>query len=119
MLSNNGYRPILGALLAASLIGCRSAPHRASDWTTEMAANTTYASPADQTAGHPSPADDEWVCPMHPQVRRPEPGECPACGMDLVRADRSDDGESAPARSARSHGSGASHSPSSGCGHCG
>ncbi len=28
--------------------------------------------------------DKEWTCSMHPQVRSPEPGECPICGMDLV-----------------------------------
>ncbi len=26
-----------------------------------------------------------YVCPMHPQVVRGEPGRCPICGMDLVR----------------------------------
>ena len=25
-----------------------------------------------------------WTCPMHPSVIRPEPGQCPICGMDLV-----------------------------------
>jgi Cu+-exporting ATPase len=25
----------------------------------------------------------EYVCPMHPQVVRPEPGACPICGMSL------------------------------------
>jgi len=25
-----------------------------------------------------------WTCPMHPQVIRHEPGQCPICGMDLV-----------------------------------
>src|SRR5262249_2354525 len=24
-----------------------------------------------------------WTCPMHPQVRGSEPGECPICGMAL------------------------------------
>ena len=24
-----------------------------------------------------------WTCPMHPEVRRSEPGECPKCGMAL------------------------------------
>src|SRR5262245_49224909 len=24
-----------------------------------------------------------YVCPMHPQIRRPEPGNCPICGMAL------------------------------------
>jgi Cu(I)/Ag(I) efflux system membrane fusion protein len=25
-----------------------------------------------------------WTCPMHPEVRRPRPGRCPKCGMELV-----------------------------------
>ncbi|MFH5803076.1 efflux RND transporter periplasmic adaptor subunit [Alienimonas sp. DA493] len=28
----------------------------------------------------------KWVSPMHPQIVRDEPGECPVCGMDLVPA---------------------------------
>ncbi len=28
----------------------------------------------------------EWTCSMHPQVRLPEAGPCPLCGMDLVPA---------------------------------
>lgn len=26
-----------------------------------------------------------YSCPMHPQIRQPESGQCPLCGMDLVR----------------------------------
>jgi Cu(I)/Ag(I) efflux system membrane fusion protein len=29
----------------------------------------------------------KWISPMHPEVIRDEPGDCPVCGMDLVRAD--------------------------------
>jgi Cu(I)/Ag(I) efflux system membrane fusion protein len=25
-----------------------------------------------------------WTCSMHPQIRRPGPGQCPICGMDLI-----------------------------------
>lgn len=25
-----------------------------------------------------------WTCAMHPQIRLPEPGACPICGMDLI-----------------------------------
>src|SRR5215813_15206264 len=25
----------------------------------------------------------EYTCPMHPEVRRPNPGACPICGMAL------------------------------------
>lgn len=27
-----------------------------------------------------------YTCPMHPQIRRPNPGRCPICGMELVPA---------------------------------
>jgi Cu(I)/Ag(I) efflux system membrane fusion protein len=26
----------------------------------------------------------EWTCSMHPQVRLPQPGQCPFCGMNLI-----------------------------------
>ena len=29
-----------------------------------------------------------WTCSMHPQIRLPEPGQCPICGMDLVPAEK-------------------------------
>lgn len=25
-----------------------------------------------------------WTCSMHPQIRQPNPGQCPICGMDLI-----------------------------------
>jgi hypothetical protein len=25
-----------------------------------------------------------YHCPMHPEVRQPNPGKCPKCGMDLL-----------------------------------
>jgi len=28
-------------------------------------------------------AKAEWVCPMHPEIIRDEPGTCPICGMAL------------------------------------
>jgi Cu(I)/Ag(I) efflux system membrane fusion protein len=28
--------------------------------------------------------DPKYICPMHPQIVRDEPGSCPICGMDLV-----------------------------------
>lgn len=29
-------------------------------------------------------ATGDWTCSMHPQIRKPGPGKCPICGMDLV-----------------------------------
>lgn len=33
-----------------------------------------------------------WTCSMHPQIMQPEPGDCPICGMDLIKADANSDG---------------------------
>jgi Cu+-exporting ATPase len=40
-----------------------------------------YLAPA-QTA-EPAPAGTIYTCPMHPQIRREGPGNCPICGMAL------------------------------------
>ncbi len=31
--------------------------------------------------------EEIWTCSMHPQIRLPEPGQCPLCGMDLILAE--------------------------------
>lgn len=33
-------------------------------------------------------ADPKYVCPMHPQIIKDEPGSCPICGMDLVQLEQ-------------------------------
>ena len=37
-----------------------------------------------------------WTCSMHPQIRLPESGDCPICGMDLIPADQESAGSSNP-----------------------
>jgi Cu(I)/Ag(I) efflux system membrane fusion protein len=32
----------------------------------------------------PAPAATIWTCPMHPEIERLGPGDCPICGMHLV-----------------------------------
>ncbi|MCH8253089.1 MAG: hypothetical protein IID36_11615, partial [Planctomycetes bacterium] len=32
-------------------------------------------------------AEEVWTCSMHPEIRLPNPGNCPKCGMDLIRAE--------------------------------
>ena len=34
--------------------------------------------------------EEVWTCSMHPQIRQSEPGSCPICGMDLIRAENGD-----------------------------
>ncbi len=31
----------------------------------------------------PAPAGTQWTCPMHPEIVRDKPGDCPLCGMAL------------------------------------
>jgi len=35
--------------------------------------------------GIAAPDKDVWICTMCPEVQEDEPGECPECGMDLVK----------------------------------
>ncbi len=34
-----------------------------------------------------------WTCSMHPQIRQPEPGQCPICGMDLIPLEKGSDND--------------------------
>jgi copper-(or silver)-translocating P-type ATPase len=49
-----------------------------------MADPKTFADgPKSSTPNAPAPAGTVWTCPMHPEIRRSEPGSCPICGMSL------------------------------------
>jgi Cu(I)/Ag(I) efflux system membrane fusion protein len=41
--------------------------------------------PAGGAPGAPAQAKERWQCPMHPTVVQDHPGECPICGMKLVK----------------------------------
>jgi heavy metal translocating P-type ATPase len=43
---------------------------------------TQYLEPEPRIAD-PVPVGTIYTCPMHPEVRQPEPGSCPICGMAL------------------------------------
>lgn len=32
-----------------------------------------------------------YTCPMHPEVKKDKPGQCPVCGMDLVKKEMEGD----------------------------
>jgi hypothetical protein len=40
--------------------------------------------PQSSAPSQQAPDTTTYVCPMHPEVVRKEPGECPICGMNLV-----------------------------------
>ena len=92
MFTNSGFIKwvVIGCALAAgSLTGCTEDDAAAPP--TESMAEAMDDSAMEHAAKH---LDPKYVCPMHPQIVRDEPGSCPICGMDLVaqaveRADQS------------------------------
>lgn len=55
-------------------------------WTaSEREGSVDRSSPSRASAASETPAQI-WTCSMHPQVRMPNPGNCPICGMKLVPA---------------------------------
>jgi Cu(I)/Ag(I) efflux system membrane fusion protein len=51
----------------------------------------------------PAEAKETWTCAMHPEIRQDHPGNCPICGMKLVRV-RAEDASSTGSNSAASMG---------------
>lgn len=57
------------------------------------AAQPAVAHAADNVAANgrldplsPQNAGKGWTCPMHPEVHKHDPGKCPICKMNLVKA---------------------------------
>ncbi len=42
-----------------------------------------YLSPKQPEPAQEAPAGTIYTCPMHPEIRQPQPGNCPICGMAL------------------------------------
>jgi len=69
-------------LLAISVAGCGKEHGPAAP--SEPVAAAADDGAAEHAAKH---ADPLYRCPMHPDVVRDRPGECPICGMDLVKVE--------------------------------
>jgi hypothetical protein len=52
----------------------------------QFAPKPAGVSPESARPETPSAAVALYVCPMHPDVTASKPGECPKCGMTLVRS---------------------------------
>ncbi len=68
---------MLIVLLTALLVACSEPPVEPSESMAEASKDTAL----EHAQKH---LDPKYVCPMHPQIVRDEPGSCPICGMDLV-----------------------------------
>ena len=58
-------------------------PAQASPHQEQRARGAGSAAAPVSSAGAPPASRTEYVCPMHPEIVRNEPGSCPICGMAL------------------------------------
>ena len=86
---------LASAMLAAGISAC-SDTTPAEDHSDHS--HHTEAGGADSAAGESGDDEvaQEYVCPMHPQVRQDGPGTCPICFMDLVPSGSSGGGSDIP-----------------------
>ena len=62
------------------------------DWPTPPWQQAGVETALEHAAKH---LDPTYTCPMHPQIVRDQPGQCPICGMDLVPVEAGAGGEGA------------------------
>lgn len=51
-----------------------------------LAQRVGWISAGGPAASAPGGTEQIYTCPMHPEIRQPQPGRCPICGMELVVA---------------------------------
>ncbi len=101
---------LIGAVLVvAFLVGYflgTSEPGRTGEdtvTTADTGAEQEHVQEKDTAHAHEKEAADDagegekeqiWTCPMHPQIRLSDPGDCPICGMELVPASEGGGGSS-------------------------
>lgn len=58
--------------------------------------NANNMSHADHGVSASASEPTTWTCSMHPQIKLPEPGQCPICYMDLIPMEANESGDEAP-----------------------
>ena len=86
-------------LLALSVSGCER--EKAAQPASEPASAAANDSAAEHALKHTNP---KYRCPMHPDIVRDAPGQCPICGMTLVKFEPETTEESKPAAGAPAAG---------------
>jgi len=79
-----GARWVVPVVLLVALLAAGCARQDATPGATDSVVSAADDTAAEHAAKH---ADPLYRCPMHPDVVRNEPGECPICGMELVRVE--------------------------------
>jgi len=74
------------------IVACSDAPDTMSDSSDGMAKKETALEHAEKHF------DPTYVCPMHPNIIQTEPGNCPICGMDLVKQEAEEEMASGEAK---------------------
>ncbi len=70
---------VISLAIALPLTACNDSAH---DKTANHEHMTTTETALEHANKH---MDVKYVCPMHPEIVRDEPGSCPTCGMFLVK----------------------------------
>jgi len=73
-MENSRKLQLVGALVASLMVVGGVVGY------TQLQARDTHAEHAH--------AEASYICPMHPQIKSDKPGECPICGMDLVKDEK-------------------------------
>jgi membrane fusion protein, copper/silver efflux system len=102
MKTKHKYYALALTGLVLFLVGRWTAPSHDEDTTQAASAGhvhadgTAHADGSPESEGEMAVAEvvpEIWTCPMHPQIKLPDPGDCPICGMDLVLLDISGDAD--------------------------
>jgi hypothetical protein len=77
---------VAGLAMGGMLVRASLAPRGGGCAAIALADDGAASKPASGPASAPTPAPvAEYYCPMHPNIIKSQPGNCPICGMPLVK----------------------------------
>jgi hypothetical protein len=91
-------RPLQPSLIAtsrsflSSAAGEREPQAKQIDMTRMKSGETGMQGMSHDSSASPVSADSYYTCPMHPQIKEAQPGNCPICGMTLIKKSAAPEG---------------------------